>query len=139
MRVLFLLLAARSGAGVVASELLQRREWLRGVALGLSRGRGHYAVLAAAHGAAAAETESQQRLQAAQHNASCLSGAMRRLAGRCDGADPRARNALPARLPVAESVWLARSAKAFPAIWALPSSAQYYCCAGGRPRCGLPR
>ena len=44
MRVLFLLLAARSGAGVVASELLQRREWLRGVALGLSRGRGHYAV-----------------------------------------------------------------------------------------------
>ena len=46
MRVLFLLLAARSGAGVVASELLQRREWPRGVALGLSRGRGHYAVLA---------------------------------------------------------------------------------------------
>ena len=137
MRVLFLLLAARSGAGVVASELLQRREWLRGVALGLSRGRGHYAVLAAAHGAAAAETESQQRLQAAQHNASCLSGAMRRLAGRCDGADPRARNALPARLPVAESVWLARSAKAFPAFRALPSNAQYFCCADGRPRCTL--
>ena len=38
MRVLFLLLAARSGAGVAGSELLQRREWPRGVVLGLSRG-----------------------------------------------------------------------------------------------------
>ena len=77
MRMLFLLLAARSGAGVVGSELLQRCEWPRGVVLGLSRGRGHYAVLAAAHGAASSETESQQRLQAVQHNASCLSGAAR--------------------------------------------------------------
>ena len=48
MRVLFLLLAARSRAGVAGSELLQRREWPRGVVLGLSRGRDHYAVLAAA-------------------------------------------------------------------------------------------
>ena len=52
MRMLFLVLAARSGAGVAGSELLQRREWPRGVVLGLSRGRDHYAVLAAAHGAA---------------------------------------------------------------------------------------
>ena len=67
MRMLFLVLAARSGAGVAGSELLQRREWPRGVVLGLSRGRDHYAVLAAAHGAASAETEPQQRLQAVQH------------------------------------------------------------------------
>ena len=40
MRLLFLLLAARSGAGVVGSELLQRCEWPRGVVLGLSRERG---------------------------------------------------------------------------------------------------
>ncbi|EOD07312.1 hypothetical protein EMIHUDRAFT_198743 [Emiliania huxleyi CCMP1516] len=141
MRMLFLLLAARSGAGVAGSELLQRREWPRGVVLGLSRGRDHYAVLAAAHGAASAETEPQQRLQAVQHNASGLSGAMRRLAGLCDGADPWARDAQSARVPVAESAWLARSAKpkAFPAFWALPRSAQYLCCADGRPRCGLPR
>ena len=139
MRVLFLLLAARSGAGVAGSELLQRREWPRGVVLGLSRGRDHYAVLAAAHGAASAETEPQQRLQAVQHNASGLSGAMRRLAGLCDGADPWARDAQSARVPIAESAWLARSAKAFPAFWALPSSAQCFCCAGGRPRCGAPR
>ena len=139
MRVLFLLLAARSGAGVAGSELLQRREWPRGVVLGLSRGRDHYAVLAAAHGAALSSAAPQQRLQAVQRNASCLSGAMRRLAGRCDGADPWARDAQSARLPVAESVWLARSAKAFPAFWALPSSAQYSRCADGRPRCGLPR
>ncbi|EOD27295.1 hypothetical protein EMIHUDRAFT_236012 [Emiliania huxleyi CCMP1516] len=64
MRMLFLVLAVRSGAGVAGSELLQRREWPRGVVLGLSRGRDHYAVLAAAHGAASAETEPQQRLQA---------------------------------------------------------------------------
>ncbi|EOD28737.1 hypothetical protein EMIHUDRAFT_234736 [Emiliania huxleyi CCMP1516] len=139
MRMLFLVLAARSGAGVAGSELLQRREWPRGVVLGLSRGRDHYAVLAAAHGAASAETEPQQRLQAVQHNASGLSGAMRRLADLCDGADPWARDAQSARVPVAESAWLARSAKAFPAFWALPRSAQYLCCADGRPRCGLPR
>ena len=81
----------------------------------------------------------QRRLQAVQHNASYLSGAVRRLAGRCDGADPWAWDAQSARLPVAESVWLARSAKAFPAFWAPPSSAQSFCCADGRPRCGLPR
>ncbi|EOD08952.1 hypothetical protein EMIHUDRAFT_258062, partial [Emiliania huxleyi CCMP1516] len=139
MRMLFLVLAARSGAGVAGSELLQWREWPRGVVLGLSRGRDHYAVLAAAHGAASAETEPQQRLQAVQHNASGLSGAVRRLAGLCDGADPWARDAQSARVPVAESAWLARSAKAFPAFWALPRSVQYLCCADGRPRCGLPR
>ena len=110
-RSLFLVLAARSGAGVAGSELLQRREWPRGVVLGLSRGRDHYAVLAAAHGAASAETEPQQRLQAVQHNASGLSGAMRRLAGLCDGAEPWDRGAQSARLPAAESVWLAKSAR----------------------------
>ena len=124
MRVLFLLLAARSGAGVAGSELLQRREWPRGVVLGLSRGRDHYAVLAAAHGAALSSAAPQQRLQAVQHNASGLSGAMRRLAGLCDGADPWARDAQSARVPVAESAWLARSAKAFPAIWATPNCAK---------------
>ncbi|EOD33322.1 hypothetical protein EMIHUDRAFT_229876 [Emiliania huxleyi CCMP1516] len=139
MRMLFLVLAARSGAGVAGSELLQRREWPRGVVLGLSRGRDHYAVLATAHGAALSSAAPQQRLQAVQRNASCLSGAMRRLAGLCDGADPWARDAQSARVPVAESAWLARSAKAFPAFWALPRSAQYLCCADGRPRCGLPR
>ena len=139
MRMLFLVLAARSGAGVAGSELLQRREWPRGVVLGLSRGRDHYAVLAAAHGAALSSAAPQQRLQAVQHNASGLSGAMRRLAGLCDGADPWARDAQSARVPVAESAWLARSAKAFPAFWALPRSAQYSRCADGRPRCGLPR
>ncbi|EOD03770.1 hypothetical protein EMIHUDRAFT_221941 [Emiliania huxleyi CCMP1516] len=120
MRMLFFVLAARSGAGVAGSELLQRREWPRGVVLGLSRGRDHYAVLAAAHGAALSSAAPQQRLQAVQRNASCLSGAMRRLAGLCDGADPWARDAQSARVPVAESAWLARSAKAFPAFWALP-------------------
>ena len=139
MRMLFLVLAACSGAGVAGSELLQRREWPRGVVLGLSRGRDHYAVLAAAHGAALSSAAPQQRLQAVQHNASGLSGAMRRLAGLCDGADPWARDAQSARVPVAESAWLARSAKAFPAFWALPRSAQYLRCADGRPRCGLPR
>ena len=126
---------------MVGSELLQRCEWPRGVVLGLSRERGHDAVLAAARGAAPSVGESQQRLQAMQRNASCLSEATRRLAGLCDGAEPRDRGAQSARLAatVAESVWLARSAKAFPALWALPSSAQYYCCAGGRPRCGLHR
>ena len=132
MRMLFLVLAARSGAGVAGSELLQRREWPRGVVLGLSRGRDHYAVLAVAHGAASAETEPQQRLQAVQHNASGLSGAMRRLAGLCDGADPWARDAQSARVPVAESVWLARSASAFCPFWARPDCAQYYRCAGAR-------
>ena len=139
MRVLFLLLAARSGAGVAGSELLQRREWPRGVVLGLSRERGHGAALAAAGGAAPIVGEAQQQLQAVQRNASYLSRAARRLAGLWESAGPRARNAHSARLPVAESVWMARSAKAFPAFWALPRSAQYLCCADGRPRCGLPR
>ena len=49
MRMLFLVLVARSGAGVAGSELLQRREWPRGVVLGLARERGHGAALAAAH------------------------------------------------------------------------------------------
>ena len=124
MRMLFLVLVARSGAGVAGSELLQRREWPRGVVLGLSRGRDHYAVLAAAHGAALSSAAPQQQLQAVQRNASGLSGAVRRLAGLCDGADPWARDAQSARVPVAESAWLARSAKAFPAFWALPRSAQ---------------
>ncbi|EOD14395.1 hypothetical protein EMIHUDRAFT_211827 [Emiliania huxleyi CCMP1516] len=139
MRVLFLLLATRSGAGVAGSELLQRREWPREVVLGLSRERGHGAALAAAHGAALSSAAPQQQLQAVQHNASYLSRAARRLAGLWESAVPRARNAHSARLPVAESVWMARSAKAFPAFWALPSSAQYSRCADGRPRCGLPR
>ena len=91
MRVLFLMLAARSVAGVAGSEPLQRCEWPRGVVLGLSRERGHGAVLAAARGAASSVGESQQQLQAVQRNASYLSGAVRRLAGLCDGAGPRAR------------------------------------------------
>ena len=115
MRLLFLLLAARSGAGVVGlgvgSELLQRCEWPRGVVLGLSRERGHGAVLAAARGAASSVGESQQQLQAVQRNASYLSGAARRLAGLCDGAEPWDRGAQSARLPAAESVWLAKSAR----------------------------
>ena len=139
MRMLFLLLAARSGAGVAGSELLQRCEWPRGVVLGLSRERGHGAALAAAGGAAPIAGEAQQQLQAVQRNASHLSRAARRLAGLCENAGPRARIAQSARLPAAESVWLAISAKAFPAFWALPSSAQCDCCAGGRPRCGAPR
>ena len=93
MRLLFLLLAARPGAGVVGSELLQRCEWPRGVVLGLSRERGHGAVLAAARGAASSVGESQQQLQAVQRNASYLSGAARRLAGLCDGAEPWDRGA----------------------------------------------
>uniref|UniRef100_A0A0D3JTD3 Uncharacterized protein n=2 Tax=Emiliania huxleyi TaxID=2903 RepID=A0A0D3JTD3_EMIH1 len=120
MRMLFLVLVARSGAGVAGSELLQRREWPRGVVLGLARERGHGAVLAAAHGAALSSAAPQHQLQAVQRNASGLSGAVRRLAGLCDGADPWARDAQSARVPVAESAWLARSAKAFPAFWALP-------------------
>ncbi|EOD29724.1 hypothetical protein EMIHUDRAFT_233634 [Emiliania huxleyi CCMP1516] len=139
MRMLFLVLVARSGAGVAGSELLQRREWPRGVVLGLARERGHGAALAAAHGAALSSAAPQHQLQAVQRNASGLSGAVRRLAGLCDGADPWARDAQSARVPVAESAWLARSAKAFPAFWALPRSAQCLCCADGRPRCGLPR
>ena len=105
--------------------------------LGLSRERGHGAVLAAARGAASSVGESQQQLQAVQRNASYFSGAARRLAGLCDGAEPCpwGRGAQSARLPAAESVWLAKSAKAFPAIWVPPNNcAQYYCCAGGRPR-----
>ena len=124
MRMLFLVLAARSGAGVAGSELLQRREWPRGVVLGLSRERGHGAALAAAGGAAPIVGEAQQQLQAVQRNASYLSGAARRLAGLCDGAEPWDRGAHSARLPVAQSVWLAKSAKAFPAIWATPNCAQ---------------
>ena len=139
MRVLFLLLAARPGAGVAGSELLQRREWPRGVVLGLSRERGHGAALAAAGGAAPIVGEAQQQLQAVQRNASYLSRAARRLAGLCENAGPRARSAQSARLPAAESVWLAISAKAFPAFWATPNCAQCDCCAGGRPRCGAPR
>ncbi|EOD21667.1 hypothetical protein EMIHUDRAFT_207665 [Emiliania huxleyi CCMP1516] len=139
MRMLFLVLVARSGAGVAGSELLQRREWPRGVVLGLARERGHGAALAAAHGAALSSAAPQHQLQAVQRNASGLSGAVRRLAGLCDGADPWARDAQSARVPVAESAWLARSAKAFPAFWALPRSAQCLCCADGRPRCGSPR
>ena len=136
MRVLFRLLAARSGAGVAGSELLQRCEWPRGVVLGLSRERGHGAALAAAGGAAPIVGEAQQQLQAVQRNASYLSRAARRLAGLCEDAGPRARSAQSARLPAAESVWLAISAKAFPAFWATPNCAQCDCCAGGRPRCG---
>ena len=98
MRMLFLVLAARSGAGVAGSELLQRREWPRGVVLGLSRERGHGAALAAAGGAAPIVGEAQQQLQAVQRNASYLSRAARRLAGLCEDAGPRARSAQSARL-----------------------------------------
>ena len=139
MRLLFLLLAARPGAGVVGSELLQRCEWPRGVVLGLSRERGHGAALAAAGGAAPIAGEAQQQLQAVQRNASHLSRAARRLAGLGEDAGPRARSAQSIRLPAAESGWLAISAKAFPAFWAAPNCAQCDCCAGGRPRCGAPR
>ena len=69
VRLLFRLLAARSGAGVAGSELLQRREWPRGVVLGLSRERGHGAALAAAGGAAPIVGEAQQQLQAVQRTA----------------------------------------------------------------------
>ncbi|EOD38261.1 hypothetical protein EMIHUDRAFT_200823 [Emiliania huxleyi CCMP1516] len=93
MRMLFLVLVARSGAGVAGSELLQRREWPRGVVLGLARERGHGAALAAAHGAALSSAAPQHQLQAVQRNASGLSGAVRRLAGLCDDADPWARDA----------------------------------------------
>ncbi|EOD04620.1 hypothetical protein EMIHUDRAFT_250484 [Emiliania huxleyi CCMP1516] len=103
MRMLFLVLVARSGAGVAGSELLQRREWPRGVVLGLARERGHGAALAAAHGAALSSAAPQHQLQAVQRNASGLSGAVRRLAGLCDGADPWARDAQSARVPVADA------------------------------------
>ena len=74
-----------------------------------------------------------------QRNASCLSGAARPREDPCDGAEWWDRGAQSARSPVAKSVWLARSVSAFCPIWARPDCAQYYRCAGARPRCGLPR
>ena len=96
-------------------------------------------VLAVARWAAPTIGESQQQLHAVQRNASCLSGAARPREDPCDGAGWWDRGAQSARSPVAKSVWLARSASAFPSIWARPSCAQYYRCAGGRLRCGMPR
>ena len=118
----FLLLAARPGAGVAGSELLQRCEWPRGVVLGLSRERGHGAVLAAARGAASSVGESQQQLQAVQRNASCLSGAARPREDPCDGAEwwdrgaqcPSCRNELLVAISIGTEIWCARSALVLP-------------------------
>ncbi|EOD21920.1 hypothetical protein EMIHUDRAFT_240761 [Emiliania huxleyi CCMP1516] len=113
MRMLFLVLVARSGAGVAGSELLQRREWPRGVVLGLARERGHGAALAAAREAALSSAAPQHQLQAVQRNASGLSGAVRRLAGLCDGADPWARDAQSARVPEAPQEGQQKSCRAY--------------------------
>ena len=139
MRVLSLLLALPSAAGLVGPELLHRLGPARGVVPAPSRRSAHVVVLAVARWAAPTIGESQQQLHAVQRNASCLSGAARPREDPCDGAGWWDRGAQSARSPVAKSVWLARSASAFPSIWARPSCAQYYRCAGGRPRCGLPR
>ena len=139
MRVLSLLLALPSAAGSVGSELLNRLGPARGVVPAPSRRRAHVVVLAAARGAAPTIGESQQQLHAVQRNASCLSGAARPREDPCDDAEWWDRGAQSARSRVAKSVWLARSASAFCPIWARPDCAQYYRCASGRPRCGVPR
>ena len=87
MRVLSLLLALPSAAGLVGPELLNRLGPARGVVPAPSRRRAHVGVLAAARGAAPTIGESQQQLHAVQRNASCLSGAARPREDPCDGAE----------------------------------------------------
>ena len=139
MRVLSLLLALPSAAGSAGPELLSRLGPERGVAPAPSRRRAHVVVRAEARWAAPTIGESQQQLHAVQRNASCLSGAARPREDPCDDAEWWDRGAQSARSRVAKSVWLARRASAFCPIWARPDCAQYYRCASGRPRCGVPR
>ena len=116
--MLSLLLALPSAAGLVGPELLHRLGPARGVVPAPSRRSAHVVVLAVARWAAPTIGESQQQLHAVQRNASCLSGAARPREDPCDGAGWWDRGAQSARSPVAKSVWLARSASAFPSIWA---------------------
>ena len=93
MRVLSLLLALPSAAGLVGPELLHRLGPARGVVPAPSRRRAHVVVLAAARWAAPTIGESQQQLQAVQRNVSCLARAARPEEDPCDAAEPVPRSA----------------------------------------------